>query len=130
MIRQVKKADLCKHDNLHFENGGLHLVCDCGYAWLAVGKHPMRIIQDVMARGMGFTEMDKRTNPMALVKATVSKPIAKFKPLPQRPSEQLIAAVRLGVPTPEDERRLRSPTITLKPKSMMVKPTKTSKKSS
>lgn len=56
----------CKHEHLRFENGGLHIVCsnsDCKYVWTAVGKCPMRIVQDVMARGMGLSELDTRVSP-------------------------------------------------------------------
>ena len=57
----------CRHGHLHFETGGLHLVCDdCKYVWAAVGHCPQRFIQDIQARAMGFTEQDKRHDPSRL----------------------------------------------------------------
>lgn len=56
----------CRHPHLHFEAGGLYIVCkDCKYVWAAVGNCSMRIVQDVMARGMGLTELDRRSDPYA-----------------------------------------------------------------
>lgn len=55
----------CKHQRLHFANGGLHIVCEgCGRAWVKV-LEPYRIIQDVMARGEGLSELDRRVDPYA-----------------------------------------------------------------
>lgn len=55
----------CRHPHLHFENGGLHIICgDCKRAWVAV-LEPYRIIQDVMARAQGLTDLDRRSDPSA-----------------------------------------------------------------
>lgn len=113
----------CNHDHLHFEQGGLYLVCDnCKYTWAAVGTHPMRIVQDVMARAMGLTEMDKRSNPMAV------KPIVKKQPkeAPKRPSQVLIEAVWKSMPPPAP----RPGFVQVKPKSQQKLKPKGSKKSS
>lgn len=76
-LRKVE-SDKCKHEHLHFENGGLHLVCDdCKYVYVAVGQCPARTMQDIMARGKGFTELDRRSNPYAVKK--VAKAIKKSK---------------------------------------------------
>lgn len=85
-MKAVKKAEDCKHDSLHFEAGGLYLVCDnCKYVYAAVGFCPARIIQDTMARNKGLSETDKRCNPLALAKTTPTK---------LRPSQFLIQAVK------------------------------------
>ena len=54
----------CKHYRLHFEDGGLHLVCSgCGYVWVAVGHDKLRCVHDIQARGMGLTNLDHRNDP-------------------------------------------------------------------
>lgn len=56
----------CKHPVLHFEAGGLYLVCKgCKYTWAAVAHCPLRIMQDVMARSQGLSELDQRVDPLA-----------------------------------------------------------------
>lgn len=130
---------LCKHQHLHFENGGLHIVCaNCGYAWVAVGKNPIRILQDVMARAMGLSELDRRSDPYApplvkkkeIVKKSVRE-APKFTPMGTK-SSGIGGYVKLEtepepapgpvVFLPASERRLIA--------EVGKKPRKTSKKSS
>lgn len=55
---------VCRHEGLHFETGGLHVVCNgCGQAWTAVMKHPLRNIFDPTLRALGLNEFDERHNP-------------------------------------------------------------------
>lgn len=68
MAKNTPATIRCRHEHLHFQNGGLHIVCSnpkCKYVWTAVGACPLRIIQDVMARGMGLSELDTRSDPSA-----------------------------------------------------------------
>jgi hypothetical protein len=54
----------CMHPALHFEAGGLYVVCTgCGQAWQAVNKE--RLVPDFMARGWGFSELDVRKDPLS-----------------------------------------------------------------
>lgn len=60
--KKEKKAP-CKHEGLHFERGGLHVVCsDCGDMWRAVIK-PHGIVLNIAARSQGLNRQDKRRNP-------------------------------------------------------------------
>jgi hypothetical protein len=59
-------AQKCSHHSMHFEAGGLYLVCSnkgCGQAWQAVNKD--RLVPDYMARGWGLSELDVRKNPLS-----------------------------------------------------------------
>ena len=61
----------CKHAALHFEDGGLHIVCDdCKYTWVAVGKDPYRCVHDITARAMGLSDLDKRHDPHQVIVPT------------------------------------------------------------
>jgi ribosomal protein S27E len=61
-LKKAAPPPPCKHKELHFDDGGLHLVCsNCGQAWQAVNKE--RLVPEFMARGWGFTAMDKRKDP-------------------------------------------------------------------
>lgn len=54
----------CKHKKLHFEDGGLHIVCDdCSQAWQALNKQ--RLVPEFMARGWGFSKLDVRKDPLS-----------------------------------------------------------------
>src|SRR5258706_11487810 len=86
----IKKTEPpCRHSDLHFETGGLHVVCsNCGYAWNAVGHHPARSVVDPMARAQGLTEFDTRHQPNQLPQfnsnryrtPNASVPISRYTP--------------------------------------------------
>lgn len=53
----------CKHVELHFETGGLYVVCsECDDCWRAV-LPPNRVVVNVVARSQGLTKQDVRKKP-------------------------------------------------------------------
>lgn len=85
----MKKADVkppCRHEAIHFETGGLHIVCNgCGRAWTSVINHPLRNIFDPTARALGLTELDERHNPnLSLPRYHPTNAVSQL-PKPPRP---------------------------------------------
>lgn len=54
----------CHHAAFHFENGGLHMVCNrCSDVYANVGKCPARFIQNIESRSLGLNTLDIRQSP-------------------------------------------------------------------
>ena len=64
-VKGKQKPDPCSHVELHFERGGLYVVCsnkECGAMWRSVLK-PAGIVVNPAARSQGLTEHDVRRKP-------------------------------------------------------------------
>ena len=59
---RAKPQPPCRHPHLHFEDGGLHVVCSCGQTWQAVAKN--RLTPDFNARSWGLSQLDVRKDPL------------------------------------------------------------------
>lgn len=80
---KAKPKPPCKHSKLHFEDGGLHIVCStCKYTWVAVGHDSLRCVHDIQARAMGLSHMDERRDPYS--SDSEGRPLPGFPSTPIR----------------------------------------------
>lgn len=69
----TEKKACKKHLFLHFEDGGFHIVCRCGYSWVATSDG--KTTPDYNAMFNGLQPTDHRNDPFSLEpKPTSPKP--------------------------------------------------------